>query len=586
MAATLVRLRWRLTLNAVRSSVWAVIGLLAGGAYAVGAVSVLTGGAVLLGAAGDVTSVSLVLGALGALLVAGWTLVPLLLTGQDGTLDPRALAAWVAPSRTLARGLLVAAACGLPGLATGVVCLLPLLVWALSGQWAAVASALVMAPVALATCVILSRVVVTAAGLSTTRRGRDRVALVAVAAVLLGSLVPSLLNGLALGEGLEALRPVARAVGLTPLGWTFAVPGLVATGQWALAAACALGAVALPVLLMALWYRVVRRVMVTPVSGSGPSHGYAVVTRKPDRSSSAAGSAGDAAGTDADSLVDVLPWARRLGRLMPVPAAAVAARCLRYWRTDPRYLAQLLGLCLVPVLLVVVVAVGPAAGTSVVGHLAWGGAPAGLLALPVVLGLLTGWSLHDDLGYDSTARWSHLSAALCGRDDLLGRIVAAALWQIPVIVVSTLLVAGVDRALALGARGPGDGPGPPGLRLRLVRGHERPHALRGQRPGGQSPALADQRHGAAGLPGPDGGVGGPGRRHRPGLGGRDPRRPGRLLGLGYGGGPAGPGVGAGRHLPGRPPCGRTAGAARGPATGHHPFLARARPARLRAQGPA
>lgn len=442
MAATLVRLRWRLTLNAVRSSVWAVIGLLAGGAYAVGAVSVLTGGAVLLGAAGDVTSVSLVLGALGALLVAGWTLVPLLLTGQDGTLDPRVLAAWVAPSRTLARGLLVAAACGLPGLATGVVCLLPLLVWALSGQWAAVASALIMAPVALATCVILSRVVVTAAGLSTTRRGRDRVALVAVAAVLLGSLVPSLLNGLDLGEGLGALRPVARAAGLTPLGWTFAVPGLVATGQWALAAACALGAVALPVLLMALWYRVVRRVMVTPVSGSGPSHGYAVVTRKPDRSSSAAGPAGDAAGTDADSLVDVLPWARRLGRLMPVPAAAVAARCLRYWRTDPRYLAQLLGLCLVPVLLVVVAVMGPAAGTSVVGHLAWGGAPAGLLALPVVLGLLTGWSLHDDLGYDSTARWSHLSAALRGRDDLLGRIVAAALWQIPVIVVSTLLVAG------------------------------------------------------------------------------------------------------------------------------------------------
>ena len=442
MAATLVRLRWRLTLNAVRSSVWAVIGLLAGGAYAVGAVSVLTGGAVLLGAAGDVTSVSLVLGALGALLVAGWTLVPLLLTGQDGTLDPRALAAWVAPSRTLARGLLVAAACGLPGLATGVVCLLPLLVWALSGQWAAVASALVMAPVALATCVVLSRVVVTAAGLSTTRRGRDRVALVAVAAVLLGSLVPSLLNGLALGEGLGALRPVARAVGLTPLGWTFAVPGLVATGQWALAAACALGAVALPVLLMALWYRVVRRVMVTPVSGSGPSHGYVVVTGQPDRSSSAAGPAGDAAGTDAVNLVDVLPWARRLGRLMPVPAAAVAARCLRYWRTDPRYLAQLLGLCLVPALLVVVAVMGPAAGTSVVEHLAWGGAPAGLLALPVVLGLLTGWSLHDDLGYDSTARWSHLSTALRGRDDLLGRIVAAALWQIPVIVVSTLLVAG------------------------------------------------------------------------------------------------------------------------------------------------
>ena len=438
MAATLVRLRWRLTLNAVRSSLWAVIGLLAGGAYAVGAVSVLTGGAVLLGAAGDVTSVSLVLGALGALLVAGWTLVPLFLTGQDGTLDPRALAAWVAPSRTLARGLLVAAACGLPGLATGVVCLLPLLVWALSGQWAAVASALVMAPVALATCVVLSRVVVTAAGLSTTRRGRDRVALVAVAAVLLGSLVPSLLNGLALGEGLGALRPVARAVGLTPLGWTFAVPGLVATGQWALAAACALGAVALPVLLMALWYRVVHRVMVTPVSGSGPSHGY-VVVRQPDRSSSAAGPAGDAAGTDAVNLVDVLPWARRLGRLMPVPAAAVAARCLRYWRTDPRYLVQVITLVVMPVLTPVMIALGRASAIDVgETSLAPGRASAVLLAAPVLAALLSGWGLHNDLAFDSTALWTQVSASVRGRDDRLGRIVAAALWQTPVIAVLAL----------------------------------------------------------------------------------------------------------------------------------------------------
>ena len=41
---------------------------------------------------------------------------------------------------------------------------------------------------------------------------------------------------------------------------------------------------------------------------------------------------------------------------MPSPAAAVAARCLRYWRADPRYLVQAIFLVITPVLLAVIIA--------------------------------------------------------------------------------------------------------------------------------------------------------------------------------------------------------------------------------------
>lgn len=125
---------------------------------------------------------------------------------------------------------------------------------------------------------------------------------------------------------------------------------------------------------------------------------------------------------------------------MPSPAAAVAARCLRYWRADPRYLVQAISLAITPVLLAVIIALGR---TSIVdagetASLAPGRAPAVLLAAPVLTALLSGWGLHNDLAFDSTALWTQVSASVRGRDDRLGRIVAAALWQTPVIAVLAL----------------------------------------------------------------------------------------------------------------------------------------------------
>ena len=439
MVATLVRLRWRLTLNSLRANVWALIGTVVGALYGLGLLLALVAGAIGLGGLGA-DAAAPVLAAAGALTVLGWALVPLMLTGVDSTLDPRAMAAWTAPSRPLAIGLAVAAATGVPGVITGAGLLLPVLVWAVAGQWGAALLALALAPAALATCVLLSRVVVIGAGVSTSRRGRDRAGVIAVLAILLVSLAPALLNlGTRLDSGidLEGLRTAARVAGLTPFGWALAAPGHLARGEAAAAIGLSAAALALPAALAPVWERVVGRVMTGPARSDARSRAYDGAAQEggAQAGGAQAGAAGAAAGVSR-----VLPWHRRLEGIMPSPAAAVAARCLRYWRADPRYLVQAISLAITPVLLAVIIALGR---TSIVdagetASLAPGRAPAVLLAAPVLTALLSGWGLHNDLAFDSTALWTQVSASVRGRDDRLGRIVAAALWQTPVIAVLAL----------------------------------------------------------------------------------------------------------------------------------------------------
>ena len=435
MVATLVKLKWRLTLNALTKNVWAIVGTAIGALYGIGALVMVLTGAVGLGLKADPDVIMLVLGALGALLMAGWAVVPLLVTGVDSTLDPRAMAAWTAPSRGLALGLLAAGALGIPGCLTAAVCLIPVLTWLLAGQFAAALLALLCAPAALATCVLLSRIIVTAAGVSASRRGREATAIITFVAFMVCTQLPNLIPRI-LGDDpsdfLQRLSGAAKVMGLSPFGWTFSAPGLMATGSVIPALALAIVAWVLPVILFPLWQRVVGKVMTSP----GTSH-----TRMRAYAASSTGSNARQQG-----LPDVLPWARRLGASLPAPAAAVAARSLRYWRTDPRYLVQFLSVLILPVVLVL----GPALNSSrfaagdngqpVDISFALGHAPAPLLFMAPALAVFMGWAIHDDLGLDSTALWSHISAGISGAHDRLGRVVGAAVWQVPALVAIDLLM--------------------------------------------------------------------------------------------------------------------------------------------------
>ena len=447
MVATLVKLKWRLTLNALTKNVWAIIGTVFGALYGLGALGLMLAGAVGLGLKADPDVIMLVFGSLGALLVVGWAVVPLLVTGVDSTLDPRAIAAWAAPSRRLALGLLAAGALGIPGCITAAVCLIPVLTWLLAGQLPAALLALLCAPAALATCVLLSRIIVTAAGISSSRRGRETTAIIAFVAFLVFTQLPNLIPRV-LGDDptgfLQQLRTLAKVMGLIPFGWAFAAPGLMATGSVLSALVLAIGAWILPMILLPLWQRVVNKAMTSPGSSHTRTRAYAA----------------DGAGSDIQhrGLPDVLPWARRLGAALPAPAAAVAARSLRYWRTDPRYLVQFLSVLLLPVVLVL----GPALNSSrfvvyvngqrVENSFALGHAPAALLFMAPALAVFMGWAIHDDLGLDSTALWSHISAGIRGAHDRLGRVVGAAAWQVPaLLVVDLLMVAWTGRWEALPA---------------------------------------------------------------------------------------------------------------------------------------
>ena len=447
MVATLVKLKWRLTLNALTKNVWAIIGTVFGALYGIGALVMVLAGAVGLGLKAAPDVIGLVLGALGALLVAGWAVVPLLVTGVDSTLDPRAMAAWAAPSRGLALGLVVAGALGIPGCITAAVCLIPVLTWLLAGQLAAALLALLCAPAALAACVLLSRIIVTAAGISSSRRGRETTAIIAFVVLLVVTQAPNLIARI-LGDDLtgflQQLRTLAKVMGLSPFGWAFAAPGLMSAGSVPAALALAVGAWILPVILLPLWQRVVGKVMTSPGASHTRTRAYAA----------------DSAGSDArnQGLPDVLPWARRLAAALPAPAAAVAARSLRYWRTDPRYLVQFLSALLLPVVIVL----GPALNSSrfsvsvngrpVDTSFALGHAPAPLLFMAPALAVFMGWVIHDDLGLDSTALWSHISAGIRGAHDRLGRVVGAAVWQVPaLVVIDLLMVAWTGRWEALPA---------------------------------------------------------------------------------------------------------------------------------------
>ena len=228
---------------------------------------------------------------------------------------------------------------------------------------------------------------------------------------------------------------IGRVLSLSPFGWAFAAPGCLAQGQFGMALVLTAGALMLPVVLMPLWGRVVRRVM----SGDRATGRRG----RPERLGSAAQAPHAASDGAADATTG--SFERRLSRVLPSRAAAIAARCLRYWRTDPRYLALGLSSTLIMLVVGIVVVLSMTTGSAdsdvifmiAPAKAALGEAPAALLGVPVGIALMSGWVLHDDLAYDSTALWMHLSAGVRGRDDRLGRMLAAALWHLPVLMIGT-----------------------------------------------------------------------------------------------------------------------------------------------------
>ncbi|WP_299033556.1 hypothetical protein [uncultured Pseudokineococcus sp.] len=402
MVAVLLRLRLALWRGALRRDTWRVVVLVLGGLWGLGLVAgALTGLAALSGAPVEVARAVVVVG--GTLLVVGWTLVPVLAFGVDPSLDPARFATLSVPPRTLAVGLLLGALVGVPGVLSLLVGVGTALAW-LRGP-AAPALALVAAlggVLGVLTAVALGRLVTSAAaGVLSHRRAREATAVVGVLALALLGPVLASVGELLPALDLEGAGRALDVVAWTPLGLAWAAPADAAAGAWATALTrLALAAAALAALVLA-WAAVLARRLESP----GPSSAGRPARRH--RSS-------------ASRLPEGVRW-------------AVASRCLRYWRRDPRYVVAAASSLVMPLVLALLAVLG-----SLPEVFLWCLGPA--------TGLVLGAALHNDVALDGPAFWSHLAAGVRGVDDRAGRSAALLLWAVPVVagttVVGVVLAAG------------------------------------------------------------------------------------------------------------------------------------------------
>ena len=409
MVALLVRLKLTLLRNSLRRSVWRTVGLIIGAVYGLGLVAAVVAGLVALRwtsteLTADVTVVVF------ASLSIGWLLLSLLVFGVDETVDPARFALLPVRARELLPGLLAAALVGVPGVATVLIGLGLVVTWARSLPL--IAAALLAMPLGVVSCVLLARVATSAlAAVLASRRFRD----LAVVGVVLLSVVVALGSNV-LGQLVDtdperlraALGAVARALGWSPFGWAWAIPADVARGDWLVAGIHLALAAGLVAGLWWGWAYALDRRLTSPVEQPGDS--------RPVKESG---------------------W---VDRIFPeTPAGGVAARTLRYWRRDPRYLASIAGFLVGPVILIVLHLINPFAN--------------GLVAVfaPTLVGLLVGLSLAQDLSFDGSALWLHVGSGLRGADDRAGRAWSALVIFLPMIVILLLVSLVITGSWALAA---------------------------------------------------------------------------------------------------------------------------------------
>ena len=393
MVALLVRLKLTLLHNSLRRSVWRTVGLILGMVYGLAVVAGVYVGMVALrwtsdGLTADVTVVAY------ALLTVGWLVMSLLVFGVDETVDPAKFALLPVRARQLRPGLLAAGLVGVPGVATVLVSLSLVVTWTRTVPLAL--ASLVAVPLGVLTCFLLSRAATSAfASVLSSRRFRD---LALVALTLFGAAIglSGNLVGSFAGTDVNALRDrlagVATVLGWTPFGWAWAIPADLARGRWAAAGAHLGLAVALVAALWWAWGHFLAQRLVSPIEAGGEAHQVREGTY--------------------------------IDRLYPAtPAGGVAGRTLRYWRRDPRYLAGIAGFLVAPVVIMAGQLLNP-----------YGSAEVAVLA-PSLLGLLVGLSVAQDLSYDGSAVWLHISAGLSGAEDRVGRVRSTLTVYGPLLVV-------------------------------------------------------------------------------------------------------------------------------------------------------
>jgi ABC-2 type transport system permease protein len=258
-----------------------------------------------------------------------------------------------------------------------------------------------------ALCIVGSRALLTALSRQLrSRKARDLVIVLVSVTALAFNL--ALQAGARLAEridryDLEALAPLARALGWLPTG--LAARALVDAGQGRLAAATGelVGAALAVVALAWWWWRSLDRVLTTAEPAArGRSRRPAVLLPRP------------------------------LRRLLPADQrGAVAAKELRYLARHPRLRVAWLTSALLSVALVVLVAVSDGLHHPF------------MVIAGLAMAFLASQNSLNQFGFDGTAYWAHVVAGADPRGDLAGRNLAALLTGMAGTTVVAVVLAAV-----------------------------------------------------------------------------------------------------------------------------------------------
>lgn len=386
MVAHLLRLRLAAQIAPLRTRTWPVAALALVATLAVTALA--CAGAIALRSAPDETArVAIVLG--GALVAVGFFVAPFGSARSD-QLDAAAFSLLPLSRISTAAATALAGIVSLPVIAVVAVDVAAATAGIAHGTqpWAAATGVAAHA----LTCGLLARLgyaVAVRVRVSGRTREGAAVALILAVAVAAPGIAYSVSQSWDLGAPALALA-VADVAVLTPLGGASALlvpgPGI---------APVIAGATV--IVLFACWWLVVRHAFATPpTSVSQQSRG--------------------------------LGW---LGLLPRTATGAIGARGMIYWARDTRYLAN--------------IAIIPVAGLVPVIPLLIAGVPMDIVALiplPIIAAFL-GWSVHNDLAYDSEAIWLHLVASVRGVADRVGRLVPITAVSIPILSVTIAITAAV-----------------------------------------------------------------------------------------------------------------------------------------------
>ena len=402
MVAQILRLKLRLLGNSFRRSPWQLLGLVLGLLYGLGTAVLVVGGLIALRFF-DVDVASSATIVLGSALLVVFTVLPLVL-GIDDTLDPRKFSLFGISNTKLAASLALASFISVPTIVVTVMAIGQIATW--SRGPAPLLLAIVGAVIIVVTCVLSARISTSvAAFLLATRRARDTTGILGLLALI--SLSPVLVALVSVDwarDGLDVLARIAAVVGWTPLGAAWAVPADAAAGDFGAAALKLLISVAWVLVLLVAWRALVAVMLTTP-------------QRQP-----------------AAKKYSGLGW---FGVLPATRTGAVAARSVTYWLRDSRYGTSLIAIPFIPAFMVIALVIG-AGPVPVIA----------LLPLPIVC-LFLSWSIHNDVAYDSTAVWLHMSSSIPGRADRVGRLLPALVVGLVVIAVGSVISALVYGDLAV-----------------------------------------------------------------------------------------------------------------------------------------